>query len=58
MRNVAHMKRSRIWLQIVQAKARLFQTDPQQEINFLNLLKNMQDMADIITVSFAVPRNS
>ena len=51
------MKRSLILLQIAQAKARLFQTDPQQEINFLNLLKNMQDMADIITDSFGVPRN-
>jgi hypothetical protein len=42
---------------VVQAKARLFQTDPQQEINFLNLLKDMQDMSNTITVPFGDPRN-
>ena len=41
----------------LQAKARLFKTDPQQEINFLNLLEDMQTMANTISVPSGIPRN-
>ncbi|KAJ1467049.1 hypothetical protein T484DRAFT_1859918 [Baffinella frigidus] len=35
---------------MAQAKARLFKTNPQQEINFLNLLNDVHTMANTISV--------
>lgn len=42
---------------MAQAKARLFKTNPQQEINFLNLLNDVHTMANTISVPSRVPRS-